>query len=352
MNDHYEGAGAASEAAHADGQPTPSPAEAAERMTDENAAGDHWNQLASVLGAKVREDVPPAEPQQAHPGDEMSPNAGELSPAQPVGSPAPPADKPRRPRPSANWDALAATLGIEAQAESPTAPSAPAPKSQLHEPPAELAMSTEQLAETVKNLSESLRSAPASLGHEPTVLIAEETVAVFVERGEEPPEELDEVDDSEAPARGRSKHRRRRPRSDQRQAGPEDSDTEPVTAVEPEESGDVAEADADETRRPKRRRPRRRRQKSDSADAKTGARPEPESDEFDAGDALDSGERRKSSGRETGGEKAGHRSIPAWQEAIGIIVEKNLGARSTKSAGGQAQKRGRRSPRRGGGKPG
>lgn len=344
MTDRENGANAANDMADAHAQPTSTPDPSGDFMPDNPKEGDHWNDLASVLGAEVREEPPLPESHGPQPEDETAASPKPLSSTPPEKP-----NKPRRPSAPANWDALATSLGVEL----PQQPVIEQPESGLESQPDEQApepaMSTEQLAETVENLSEFSRSAPASLGHEPTVVIVEETVTVFADPGEVDAEESDEDSRSEEPARGRPKHRRRlRSRADQRQAAPADSDAEAVADVEPEDDDAAGEAEAEETLRSKRRRPRRRRQKSSVSEAKAGARSEAESDELDTADGLDSDDRQESSDEETGGGKMGHRSIPAWQEAIGIIVEKNLESRSTKPAEGQSPKRGgRRSGRRG-----
>ncbi len=317
-----------------------------EGMTDREK-GDHWGQLASVLGAEVREEAPVDEVPQAQPEAEAGPTGGESPPEQTVPAPQDVEQKPPRPRPAANWDALASSLGIEPPPEPVEQPLDIAPAAQPAAPTEEqLAVSTRALAETVEKLSECMKAAPASLGHEPTVVIARETVAVFPDLGEEDVEESGEPGEGEEPARGRAKRRRRRrPRAGEKQAVPEDSDAVPSEATEPEEEVEDAEDESDEKRRSKRRRPRRRRQKSELPEAKASPKPEVASDEADEADDFDADD-----SQEADGEKSGHRSIPAWQEAVGFIVDKNLESRSTRPGGGQSPKRGGRRPgRRGGG---
>lgn len=113
------------------------------------------------------------------------------------------------------------------------------------------------------------------------------------------------------------------------------------------------EDESDANRRSKRRRPRRRRPRSHSEEAKAGASPEaehPEQDAFDLDDDIDLDDLHDSGAGVSRSGRAGHRNVPTWQDAVGVMVEKNLASRSKNPGGGQAQKRGgRRSGRRGGG---
>jgi len=324
----------------------------------ERKEGDHWSQLASVLGAEVDEQAP-ADLQEPQAQVEMTPAEQQALPGDSATAvPPTETEKPRRTRPPANWDALVSALGIESPAPAPSeqreAGSMEKPSGQTDEPPQEppapQAMSAKELAETVGALAEHWKAAPASLGHEPTVLIAEEKVTVVVELDDDGDEEGHGPHDGDEPSRDRPKRRRRRrPRAGEKQPIAETDET-PIAATEMPEESEAADADSDDKRRGKRRRPRRRRQKSDAPAGKSGPNPEIEEEEAEPVDAFDSEESPDAGGRERSTRKAGHRSIPAWQEAIGIIVQKNLEGRSRKSGGSQSQKRGgRRSGRRGGG---
>ncbi len=323
-------------------------------MTDREK-GDHWGHLASVLGAEVHEETADVEQPQAEAAVEAAPAEGPASSDPAAHAPPAAPHEPRRARPQADWDALVSSLGIqppsEPVAEPPGAPPAEAPAA-AEQPeerpdrrPPEPSMSTEQLAEAVENLSEDLRAAPAGLGHERTVLIAQETVAVFADLGEEDVRKTVEPGEGEGPGEEASRRRPDEFGPDEKEAGPDD--IEPLrgevaeTEAEPEEEGD-----ADEKRRSKRRRPRRRRPKADAPEAK----PEVEADEPDDSDDFDTDAPPDSRRRGAGGEKPGHRSIPTWQQAVGAIIERNIGTRSKKPGGGQSPRRGgRRSGRRGGG---
>ncbi len=331
-------------------------------MTDREK-GDHWGHLASVLGADAEEETAAGEQPQAEADVEAAPaespapsdQAAHVPPAAPY--------EPRRTRPQADWDALVSSLGIqpppEAVAEPSGAPAADAPaaaeqaEEELDRRPPEPSMSTEELAETVENLSECLRAAPASLGHERTVLIAQETVAVFADLGEDDVRKAVEPGEGEGP---REEASRRRPYEfgpDEKESGPDG--IEPLRGEVSETEAEAGEeGDAEEKRRSKRRRPRRRRQKADmpdaKPDAKPGSKPEAEARSRDDSEDVDTEALCDMDGPEAGGEKPGHRSIPTWQDAIGVIIEKNMGTRSKKPSGGQSPRRGsRRSGRRGGG---
>ncbi len=334
-------------------------------MTDREK-GDHWGQLASVLGAEIHEESPADELPPNSPGAEREPTENEVPAREAAPIPRAEVESPRRPRPSANWDALANSLGVEVPPEPvierAEVVAANRPKERIAEraqerigwQPPEPSMSTEQLAQTVEGLSECVKTAPAGLEHEPMVFIADETVAVDL--GEDDAEEEDRSGGDEEPARGRSKRRRRRrPRTGEKLSAPEDADAVPSDAAEVSdetgEEGEAAAPESDEKRRSKRRRPRRRRQKSDPSDAKAGSTVEVEDDgngETDSEDDDDVDDTRDGADDDAFGDKAGHRSIPVWQEAIGVIVEKNLESRAKKPDGGGQQKRGgRRSGRRG-----
>ncbi len=281
-------------------------------MTDHHK-GDHWGELASVLGAEVREDAL---------ADRPRPTERELAARQAATAPRAKADRPRRPKPSASWDALADSLGIE--------PSQPVAAPRENPPP--VSASDAEAARTTESLPEPWKEAPASLGREPTVLPAHESASFGkVERDE--PQELFH-DGSEGHSGGASPCDVPRPTDDA---------PWPTTA-EGEEEGS-AEAESKERRQSKRGRSRRRRKKADGHAAETGIKPDSAADtDFDTDDDI---------GHDTLDDKAdapGHRSIPVWHEAVGLIVARNLESRAKRPNGGHSQPRGgRRSGRRGGG---
>ncbi|MDZ7616683.1 MAG: hypothetical protein U1E05_06745, partial [Patescibacteria group bacterium] len=207
-------------------------------MTD-RTKGDHWGHLASELGAEIREDAAPVQSEPTGPG--IAPGENQ---AAACASPAKRAEveTPRRPRPAANWNAIASSLGLEtppevlpaaqaivkpaecpAEVHKPSAEVGPE-LGDLDEPAAQPRVSTAQLAETVASLPESVKAAPAGIGHEPTMLIGHEAPAAGAGFGMGILEEKPASDDGGEPARGKSRRRRRRkPRSGERQPASGDS---------------------------------------------------------------------------------------------------------------------------------
>ncbi len=320
-------------------------------MTNQNKA-DHWGDLASILGAEVREEEPV---QDVQPGGETEPEAKDEPVCTPPRKTVAREERPRR-APS-DWDALASSLGLEvppAAAAKPVEPAVP-PKPRDEEPESSTVSAEEQevepvpavsmteLAETVESLSDRVKTAAWGLEHEPTFRIAQEQEAEEVSAEVDRLEVADELAaEEETPSRVKSKRRRRRKSRSDDKAAVSESAEEPAEAVaesQPEEA-EAGETESEGRHRSKRRRPRRRRQKAESPDK---TRPDAMGDD-DADDIFDQDDLESDSGSG----KAGHRSIPVWQEAISIIVEKNLESRAKKPDSGSSQKRGgRRSGRRG-----
>jgi hypothetical protein len=75
----------------------------------------------------------------------------------------------------------------------------------------------------------------------------------------------------------------------------------------------------------------------------------PEDDEVEvdvdlfAGDELESVEGEPSEGEQPA--RLGFRGIPTWEEVLGLLIDKNIEARSKRSAGGPHHGRGNRGPR-------
>ena len=73
----------------------------------------------------------------------------------------------------------------------------------------------------------------------------------------------------------------------------------------------------------------------------------PEDDEVEvdvfAGDELELGEGDQSEGEQPA--RLGFRGIPTWEEVLGMLIDKNLEARSRRSAGGPHHGRGNRGDR-------
>jgi hypothetical protein len=122
-----------------------------------------------------------------------------------------------------------------------------------------------------------------------------------------------------------------------------------------EETTVASEESTEDEERPRKRRRRRRRSKSESAEgdeaksgevAKEPARIERKSDE----DPLDD----EAADDSADDKPKGHRKIPSWEEAVGLIIAKNLEGRekASESGGGKARGRGGRSGRGGRGRRG
>ena len=115
-----------------------------------------------------------------------------------------------------------------------------------------------------------------------------------------------------------------------------------------------------EERRSKRRRPHRKKKKprgdepsrtvaGGTADTEAASEPaEPYELETveayaPAEDGIEAGEGDEAEAERPG--RLGFRGIPTWEEAIGLIVDKNLEARAKRSGGGPRPDRGNRGPR-------
>lgn len=311
-------------------------------MTDPNSPS-HWDQLASSLGAAPS----PEQVDSRQPGPSPSAPPSPKAPARQKR----PTDATRQ---TADWEKLAGDLGI-----SPSPP--PVPPENVAEP----------VVSVPPPLPESARPAP------PVSERPEESPNFFDERFdfEEPFDLLDASEPltstSESAGqtaeteekRSRKRRRRRRPRgraSDREQApesdampSTDDSDQATVTSeegsVDTEPRDEPAEAGESDERRSKRRRPRRGRKRRDG-EAGHGAASEPsettekphdadatETDAF-AEDGVES-----DTGEQTA--RVGFRKIPTWEEAVGLLIDKNLEARSRQPAGGERQNRGNRGTR-------
>lgn len=125
--------------------------------------------------------------------------------------------------------------------------------------------------------------------------------------------------------------------------------TEEVISESVEETADTEE-DSDATDRPRGRRRRGRRRgrgrKKDEADV------DAESDEVPvaSGDVETDSAKDAPAGKRT--RTVSHKNIPAWQEAIGVVVDANIAARGERkrNSRGRDNSRGGRGRRRGGGK--
>jgi hypothetical protein len=324
---------------------------------------DHWNSLASNLGAEVSEPTPPSEQKKP---------AAQVPPPRPASRP--PSAKPA-PRPQADWSHLASELGVAAPAEPPRTdarppqpprpqaarPQAPPPPRQ-RSAPREVPELPPQRVESVQEVEEFMAE---EAGEEPIV-------AELVEGDHAEGEAAERHGDEERTGRKRRRRRRGGRRSKQgRSATGEEQPRETVDeAAEAAEGAPIAEqAGFDEAEsegsssteerkgRPKRRRRRGSGRNRDKTRAPTGeakqtahtdaehdAEPFIDDDEHDdeelAGVAGDS-DMLEDDGGDSPVDKNSHRAIPAWEEAIGYIVSVNMESRAKNPKSGPPRGRGR-----------
>ncbi len=353
-------------------------------MTEPNSP-NHWDFLASELGATSPSEEPAAQ---------------QPSPVAP-----PPVHKPvhheRKAAPqTADWDLLASELGI-----APAAPAAPPAAAAITPPaPAPAAPSAPEPVEpelesilpwTPKPdpLAALFGPLPEREPHEtPPSEKPEESPNFFDERFdfEEPYDLLESSDsekteeatgeESESTEEKRPRRRRRRRRrgrgGEQRRETETTSDERSDESISElgvvsaeEESADVdqrqpvgEESEREETgeRRPRRRRSRRGRNRRETESAPRASGEKAGSDEdldhaepHDVGDEFDLGEEGSAEGEQPA--RMGFRGIPTWDEAVGLLIDKNIEARSKRPAGGpHHNSHGNRGPRdnRGGGRGG
>lgn len=316
---------------------------------------DHWDLLASELGAeRAPEDV--AEEPAA---------SGERPEAVPEPPPpkAPSRGVAKPPRRAPNWDALASQLGVapEIRAEEPLPAERP-----TEEPPEEA--SREGPAEASEAAESSLESEGQfrDFFQEPAAEVLEGPArpawgpADAAEESDEPPPGgagIDEETEEKKPARRRRK-RRRKPRESSQ--APDQPDLESAGegseafSEEPAEAEpEVKEGQADKGRS-------KRRRKRSSGQKKRGlatdeAPPEEET-------ATEQREKEKQTSQGTADKarkstkhgdeedepdedpkssKLSHRTIPTWEETVGLIISANLEARSSRPAGGYPRGRGK-----------
>jgi hypothetical protein len=347
---------------------------------------DHWNSLASSLGAPVPAPAPPTE--------EKEPAAQVASP--PKRSVAPPSASKPAERREADWLQLASQLGVTPTGPPPVSSTrpqpAPAQQAPRVEPPREQSSREHRREDRPPRThtppprqqpaSREMPEPPARQSGPPQEREVEEFVAEEIAREEPIDAELVEEDDRERdPAArqedvertGRKRRRRRRGgrRSKSGRLAPEDEQprevqdetaqaaplAEGMTAEEL--PGEAASAPADRTGRPKRRRRRgsgRNRDKprvqsdesKESLEREVEAESESEDELFAADDEqaelaavpgeMDAGDEE---GAESQVDKNSHRAIPAWEEAIGFIVSVNMDNRAKNPKSGPPRGRGR-----------
>ncbi len=324
-------------------------------MTD---ASNHWDALASLLGAEPAPEAGQEQP--AGPAAEPTKNQPERVP------PAARAAAPRPRRPAANWDEVAGSLGITPPPPPPPRPPAapslpPSPAREAFPPPR---MPIESLGPPPSGFAE--------LAEE----LAEEMAAV----DEGPADFVPEPAEPEEKTGHRRRKRRRRGRGSREgafgqpptDAGPPERGESPLELSEEEEiapplgpmfgEGGVSVEPARE-RRPEHRRGRRGRSRSGDRPRRPGreaAGPEAVDEEQRRADvvadeavdedielgALDLPEEGDDAGEgDVAAAKAGFRSIPTWQEAVGILVTANLESRARRPGNGAPAGRGGRGPR-------
>lgn len=156
------------------------------------------------------------------------------------------------------------------------------------------------------------------------------------------------------PARRRRK-RRRKPREPGRvtadRPGAERADQISEAPVEElEESETAGEEDRPDRGRSKRRRkrptPRKRKKRTSIADDAVAAQAEegptkPERMAAEAGESAELEVEEDEPAKGAGLSKAGHRAIPTWEEAIGLIISANLEARARSPSPGFSRGRGK-----------
>jgi len=262
--------------------------------------------------------------------------------------------RPKVQRTADDWARLADVLGIE----KPQEPPPPRPEQPEAAPPPELekpAPLAEAWTESVIELMDGSPEAPVPAAG--------------------PAAESDFRGDRQ---RHKRHHRGRRPPEDQTAEAPPEGaprdqfgaglDIEPAEpAAEPVESaadaGEAAAVAGEEPRSPERSRRRRRRHGEKRRDRepdrprpseveaqgapvasepeRTAQQPdaEEEPDSFESDDEL--ADEHDEDSEEAKGDKAGHRAIPNWQEAISYIIDKNMESRARRPDSGSSRPRGR-----------
>jgi hypothetical protein len=309
-------------------------------MADREEA-NHWDLLAAELGAK-----PPLEEAREEagvPAEEAPPEAGESSAAEPSPPQSPPKEPPLRPgRGAANWETLASELGIAPQlaVPGPTAqeplpwpgeehghpeeaaelPQGAAPEQEsvlTEEEPGVAAGLTDNasagaFADAFADVGDALDEGDAL--EESAGLELELAEAASASAGEEAVAAAPTADEALSP-KDRAKHRRRRRPSHKRKKG-----------AEPEEKALNEQSPA--AKRGERRQARKHSPVKTTKSAATSApADEEEQDEEDA------------KGSKAG--STGHRAIPTWEEAVGMIVAANVEARARRPSRGPSHGRSR-----------
>ncbi len=311
---------------------------------------DHWDILASELGAEPLKKEPDESPQVEDNSAAVAESAAAGSAVS--ASPSVPSS-PRASRPKSNWAALAVELGIEVEAEAPR-PAAPAelPRSEATEKKVDISVRRPTEEGEISSPQFGPRSDHFETARKP-----------FRREPGEPSEK-------------KSHRHRRRHRKDQdqdrhvakekkhsldreREAPAEDDslplepalETADAAGMAPEQSAD----DKAEKKHGKRRRTHRGSRKRKKKTGEIALEKTPQAIKGDASEQADFAETteisRASAPEEEFGEeeleegdkrkgKSAFRVIPTWGEAIGIIVAKNMESRPRRHGGGSSQPRG------------
>jgi hypothetical protein len=337
---------------------------------------DHWNSLASSLGAPVPAPAPPAE--------EKKPAAQVPSPPKRPAAPSS-TSKPAERR-EADWSQLASQLGL-APTEPPPASSAQSqpPRTQPTRVQPPRAERPEGQPPRTQTPAPRQRPAPREAPEPPKrpsgpPRVAEEFVAEeigseepidaeLVEEDDRPRDSAVRQEDEERTGRKRRRRRRGGRRSNSSRSAAEGDQPGEVRdeaaqaapliagASTDEGPGEAAPATEDRKGRPKRRRRRGSGRNRDKPRARsdefkdgldTDAEPESE-DELFAGDdeqaelaaVASESDAGDDEGAESQADKNSHRAIPAWEEAIGFIVSVNMENRAKNPKSGPPRGRGR-----------
>lgn len=324
--------------------PPPKPAKPLPAPPKRKESG--WDSLASDLGLAP----PQPAPLVARETQPEKPAASEASPPPAPAEPTPPASPRRRSRPARPSKPVAPPREPEPPVEEEVAAAAPP----VTPPPRPVAPSPPpQPAEPVAAKEKPPQSGSISLWHRIFGSPEEqaEKIADVSRAAEQTSTGAPAADDVETETDERSTTAARQPADREENAAVARADEDQVA----EESEDGADDDAEV--RPKKRRPRRRRRgrgrkgedrKEDrpveaaaaaperdvSAEADVDAADEDGFDEIDA-ELDDEGDEAPATAAKspTGKTKAaGHRSIPSWEETIGIMVDVNMQSRSQRKS--------------------
>jgi hypothetical protein len=339
-------------------------------MTDPKPS-DHWELLASELGAR-----PPFEEREE---EDLSTAEQPDTTEAPVPPEAPPVDEgqqeppPKRQRPAPGWDALATEWGLEPEpAVRVPSPAERPPVGASEGPALEPPVDEPGEAET--------GTAPGDLGEQPAWITQQSTTRFFegqaalfeapagMEMEEKSPEaarvrtRAEEVHGEVAgkkPSR-RGRKRRRKPKSpgavapDQPRAETAGDVHESALEEPPqaEPAGTAGQSDQGRSKR-RRKRPATWKKKrspaggqavSDeevAADQPEEGRPAPERATADGGKPPKTWDEDAEPAEGTAPSRPGHRAIPTWEEAVGLMISVNLEARARSPSGGSSRGRGK-----------